>query len=283
MRVLPPQERFFNFENSSKIKELFLLSCEVFKDYRFIMLPTLEFYSPELYGEGTLLVGSSQDGGLVCLRKDWTLSLARFLSLYRELDLPLKVFYFGSTFSSKGEIERLQAGIEYLGEKGIEAELEVIGRLSEFLMSCGLSNIVLSLGHVEIAESLLQRYGHDYREALLSKNFSKLSSAPELRELLLTQGGEEVLLNFERKYPEFSSQCSQLRELASRIKGIDIIFDLSELRPQGYYTGIVFEFFHPSIGSPIAGGGRYDGLYRSLGREVCAVGGAVYLDLLLDI
>ena len=34
---------------------------------------------------------------------------------------------------------------------------------------------------------------------------------------------------------------------------------------------------------PLAGGGRYDGLYKNLGRDICAFGGAFYLDLLLEV
>jgi len=41
VKVIPPQERFFNFEDSERLKGFFLKACEVFKDYRFIMLPSL--------------------------------------------------------------------------------------------------------------------------------------------------------------------------------------------------------------------------------------------------
>ena len=58
-----------------------------------------------------------------------------------------------------------------------------------------------------------------------------------------------------------------------------MLYDLSEVRLQEYYTGIVFEVFHPEVGYPIAGGGRYDELFLSSK----AVGGAVYLDLLLEV
>jgi ATP phosphoribosyltransferase regulatory subunit len=281
VKVIPPQERFFHFEDSEKLKNFFLKACEVFSDYKFIMLPTLEVYSPELYGEGTLLIGSSEDGSLICLRKDWTLSLARFLSLQREIELPLKVFYWGNTFSLKGE--GFQVGIEYLGEPSLKAELEVIKRLAQYLSACGVEPLLLSLGHVGISKELLKRYGEGYKESLLRKNFSELSKIEPLKELLLAQGGPEVLEAFQKKYPEFDTYIEELKALMKGLKELSVVFDLSELRPQDYYTGIVFEFFHPSLGYPVAGGGRYDGLYKSLGKELCAVGGAVYLDLLLEL
>ncbi len=52
-----------------------------------------------------------------------------------------------------------------------------------------------------------------------------------------------------------------------------------------YYTGLVFEVISPLFGpaSPIAGGGRYDGLLRSAGAaiDVPAVGGAIHTERLL--
>ncbi|QID33141.1 ATP phosphoribosyltransferase regulatory subunit [Pampinifervens florentissimum] len=279
----PPQERFFNFEESEKLKRFFLRACEVFAEYRYIMLPSVELYSPKLYGEGAFVVGSLQDGSLLCLRKDWTISLARFLSLQKDLELPLRVFYFGNTFSTNTEFESFQVGIELLGEGSTKAEVEVIRKIADYLRTCGLSELTVSVGHVGIAQGLLRKYGEGYRKALLEKNFSELSKAPELRDLLTIQGGPEVLQTFKRKHPEFSVECDRLLEVYESLKELNLLFDLSELRPQDYYTGLVFEFFHPSLGYPLAGGGRYDGLYKTLGKELCAVGGAVYLDRLLEL
>ncbi|MEJ7621103.1 MAG: ATP phosphoribosyltransferase regulatory subunit [Aquificaceae bacterium] len=279
----PPQERFFNFEESEKLKRFFLKACEVFTEYRYIMLPSVELYSPKLYGEGAFVVGSLQDGSLLCLRKDWTVSLARFLSLQKDLELPLRVFYFGNTFSTNTEFESFQVGIELLGETSPKAEVEVIQKIADYLRACGLFELTVSVGHVGIAKGLLKRYGEIYKKPLLEKNFSELSHIPELKDLLTTQGGPEVLQEFKRKYPEFSIECDELLEVYESLKGYKLLFDLSELRPQDYYTGLVFEFFHPSLGYPLAGGGRYDGLYKTLGKELCAVGGAVYLDRLLEL
>jgi ATP phosphoribosyltransferase regulatory subunit len=53
-----------------------------------------------------------------------------------------------------------------------------------------------------------------------------------------------------------------------------------------YYTGLVFEVRVPELGasSPIAGGGRYDGLMRAAGAplDVPAVGGAIHTERLLS-
>ena len=54
-----------------------------------------------------------------------------------------------------------------------------------------------------------------------------------------------------------------------------------------YYTGLVFEVHAPGLSavSPVAGGGRYDGLMRAAGadRDVTAVGGAIHTERLLSV
>ena len=54
-----------------------------------------------------------------------------------------------------------------------------------------------------------------------------------------------------------------------------------------YYTGLVFEIQAPGLdaGSPVAGGGRYDGLMRAAGAgvDVPAVGGAIHTERLLSV
>ena len=54
-----------------------------------------------------------------------------------------------------------------------------------------------------------------------------------------------------------------------------------------YYTGLVFEVQAPGLDadSPVAGGGRYDGLIRAAGAgvDVPAVGGAIHTERLLSV
>ncbi len=56
-------------------------------------------------------------------------------------------------------------------------------------------------------------------------------------------------------------------------------------RNVAYYSGFVFEVMAPALGpaSPIAGGGRYDGLLKAVGaaQNVPAVGGAIHTERLL--
>jgi histidyl-tRNA synthetase len=59
--------------------------------------------------------------------------------------------------------------------------------------------------------------------------------------------------------------------------------DLGLIRDFEYYTGIVFEGYAQSVGRPVLGGGRYDGLLARFGADRPAVGFALHLDRLLPV
>ena len=64
-----------------------------------------------------------------------------------------------------------------------------------------------------------------------------------------------------------------------------IVVDLGLARGFAYYTGAVFELIDPGSSLPLGGGGRYDGLVRTLGadEDVSALGFAYNLDRVLDV
>jgi ATP phosphoribosyltransferase regulatory subunit len=70
--------------------------------------------------------------------------------------------------------------------------------------------------------------------------------------------------------------------------GIDlnrVTFSAEFGRTLAYYSGLVFQVYAKGLGteSPLAGGGRYDGLMRAAGAsvDVPAVGGAIHTERLL--
>ena len=76
-------------------------------------------------------------------------------------------------------------GVELLGDPSVEAEVEALQAIGNYLKACGLEKLTLSLGHVAIVDELLNKYGESYRLAILEKNFSLLSSVEPLRDLCL--------------------------------------------------------------------------------------------------
>ena len=63
-----------------------------------------------------------------------------------------------------------------------------------------------------------------------------------------------------------------------------LAFDPFLVRGMGYYTGPIFEVAHPSVGSSLGGGGRYDGMIgRFLGTDVPASGFSLGFERLVDL
>ena len=57
---------------------------------------------------------------------------------------------------------------------------------------------------------------------------------------------------------------------------VKILFDISIVRGQGYYTGTVFEYYTNGFSGAIGGGGRYDTMIGKItGQDVPAVGGSI--------
>jgi ATP phosphoribosyltransferase regulatory subunit len=83
----------------------------------------------------------------------------------------------------------------------------------------------------------------------------------------------------------FERRSALLNE--SGVKLSEVPFSGEFGRNVAYYSGFVFEVLALSLGaaSPVAGGGRYDGLLRAVGapRDVPAVGGAIHTERLLAV
>jgi histidyl-tRNA synthetase len=83
----------------------------------------------------------------------------------------------------------------------------------------------------------------------------------------------------QRPFDELDALCDALV-----VKGIDgsrTILDFGLARGISYYSGVIFELYHPALTGALSlgGGGRYDGLVKALGGgDVPALGFAYGLE-----
>lgn len=285
-------ERFYSLEESNLVKEIFKKAVKIFEafGYDYINLSHFEPYEfQELtFGEGSkeaITFKDSYTKESFGLRLDFTTQVVRTISHLRNVKLPERVYYFGKVFSlDRRGFEKLQTGVELIGEKSILADFEVIQVLTEFLKSLGLKDLKVILSHAGIVrkvaderEELLRTFSERNLEALKEvlgndiKFFVEVSKNPEV-------------LNFLEKY-DLEKEKEELLELGKLLEefGIDYAYDLGEVRNFPYYTGVIFEIYELKSGKALAGGGRYDNLSKIYGKEYPATGGAVYLERLLDI
>ena len=209
-----------------------------------------------------------------------------------------RLYYVGPIFRyerpQKGRYRQAhQFGVECVGFRGPEADAEVIALAWELVRSYGLTDATLNINTI----------GDDtcrprYREALLEHfrpHASELSEDSQRRlernPLRLLDSKDERDRPFVDSAPTLESVlCDACREHYDALKAllasaeIPYVVNPRIVRGLDYYTRTVFEITSSALGaqSTVCGGGRYDGLVKSLGGpDVPAVGFALGLERFL--
>ncbi|MBV9272209.1 MAG: histidine--tRNA ligase, partial [Candidatus Eremiobacteraeota bacterium] len=235
------------------------------------------------------------------LRPEWTAPVVRAAlehSLFGQS--PQRLYYIGPIFRyerpQKGRLRQAhQFGVECVGYKGPEADVEVMSIAWELLRSYGINDVVLHVNSIgddvcrpRYREALLEHFrphaaqlSNDSQRRLERNPLRILDSkAPEDRPFVATAPTfEDVLCEDCRAH--FERVQSYLRAL-----GIPYVVDAKIVRGLDYYTRTVFEFISGALGaqSTVCAGGRYDNLVRSLGGpDVPAVGFGLGLERLVMV
>ncbi|WP_066314628.1 ATP phosphoribosyltransferase regulatory subunit [Bacillus sp. FJAT-29814] len=282
--------------------------------YQFIETPTLEYYetvgAASAIGDAQLFKLLDKEGHTLVLRPEMTTPIARVAAakLLNE-DLPVRLAYSANVYRAQQReggrpAEFEQIGVEYINDKTISCDGEVIALLISSLKKAGLQQFQVSVGHVGFAQELfMQILGTNgratalrkflfeknyvgYRENVQSLNLSSIDKQ-RLLKLLQLRGGEEVIGQaLEIIENDRGKQAIlEIQELWKVIKdyGVEehVKFDFSIVSHMSYYTGILFEVYAGNVGFPIGNGGRYS-LLEKFGKNATATGFAVRTDMLLE-
>jgi ATP phosphoribosyltransferase regulatory subunit len=287
--------------------------ADVFSGWSYdeITLPLFDYY--EVFDRGGGLTGTERiyrfigrQGEILALRPDFTALVAKVVaSRMAHRPLPLRLFYTGEVLRYQspkaGRPEDLyQIGLEHIGDS-LTADLEVLLVALEALERLGIQRSVLTVGHAGFVLGLLGNMDLtpetrcDVLEALRARDRDGLERALKRRapaslfESMALSGGVEVLERARGISGRAESQAAldRLESLAQELSrlgvGPKIQFDLSEVLPFDYYTGMVFEIHAPGLGLPLGGGGRYDSLIGRFGRSYPAVGFSFSLDRIVQL
>ncbi len=283
-------ERFYGLGESNAVKELFRKACDVFERFGYDYI-NLSYFEPHEFQE--LAFGEKAREAITFkdtftketfgLRLDFTTQVMRTVVSMHGVRFPERFYYFGSVFSlDRKGYEKLQTGVELLGERSLKADLEVIEVILTYLREVGIKRPKVVLSHARITERLKESVGE---EALKERNLSLMERVfgEEVRFLLGVEGNYEILeflknLGLEEEREELKAVAGFLESL-----GIGFAFDLCEVRNFPYYTGVIFEVYDQERKTPLGGGGRYDRLSEIYGREIPSTGGALYLERLLSL
>ncbi len=246
------------------------------------------------------------------LRYDLTLPLSRYFANNRaKLIMPMKCIQIDKVFRAerpqKGRLrEFVQCDIDIIGSESIYSEIELITTTAKALTAIGikdykikvndrrlLKEFILSLGFEEeqvdsvcITIDKLDKIGVDgiqgelkdkeFNGASIEKLSDVLSNMPvKLEDLKEICQDQEIITSLETIINTTSAEANE---------NYTVVFDLSLVRGQGYYTGTVFEIESNEFRGSIAGGGRYDNLIgKFLKEKVPAVGFSIGFERIFSI
>ena len=220
---------------------------------------------------------------LLTLRPEYTTPMIRS-ALTNNLmdDLPLKVYGIGPMFRrerpQKGRYRQFnQINFEVFGSNNFMVDLELIILAYEILKKLLPSkNLILNLNSLGTSQNLidykdkLKKFFNDNKSKLSQESYEKINSNP----LRILDSKQETDIALSSKAPSINEFLSNetknhFEELKKGLEyhSIKYIENHKLVRGLDYYCSTVFEFKANNLGSQdtILGGGRYDGLIKTLG------------------
>ena len=278
--------------------------------YDMVIPPLLEYTDSLLIGLGrdvdllTFKVTDQLSGRTLGIRADITPQTARMDAHSFNRTGANRLCYAGHVVHTRPKNPLatrtpIQAGLEFYGESGVAADIEVVSLLLESLQVAGLPRLHIDLGHVGIYRAiaadaglnktqeetffeLLQRKATTEIRVWVAENIADPAKAGLFLMLPRLAGNKSVLQSARELFADVKAAqaaVDQLDEVArvieQRYPTAELYFDLGELRGYHYLTGLVFAAFAPGYGNPIASGGRYDHIGEVFGRARPATGFAV--------
>jgi histidyl-tRNA synthetase len=212
---------------------------------------------------------------------------------------PLKFFYSGPMFRyerpQKGRFRQFhQIGVELLGVREVQADIEVIALGKRILDRLGIGHRVVlelnTLGDLPSRQHYrtgLIGYFSNHRKKLSEDSQRRLETNP-LRILDSKDPADREIITGAPRLtdymtPESHSFFQGVRDGLTDDLGIEFKFNPHLVRGLDYYTHTVFEFVTADLGAQgtVLAGGRYDGLVRLMGGpEMPGVGWAAGIERL---
>ncbi|HQN65329.1 MAG TPA: ATP phosphoribosyltransferase regulatory subunit [Methylophilus sp.] len=278
-----------------------LLDLFAVHGYRYVIPPMLEYTESLITGAAsdldlaTFKVVDQLTGRLMGVRADITPQTARIDAHMLNQQGVTRLCYAGTVLRTKPDglahtREPLQLGAEIYGHAGIESDIEVYGLAVKAMQALGLSGIHLDFSHVGIFESLVKNANiepaleNEIYTALQSKDkalvadlAANLDSVTRQALIDLTElyGDAKMLQKARQVLPKQQAiqiALNELQAIANALEGVDIGFDLSELRGYHYHSGVVFAAYAQGYTGPLVLGGRYDEVGKAFGRARPATG-----------
>ena len=247
--------------------------------------------------KGHIITFTDVDGSLKALKPDITLSIIKNNSGDSE-----KVYYNENVYREMGGAfkEILQVGVESVGQIDPYAEAEVIALAAKSLeilsedyvldlsdvsfIRCLLGGMNLSQGDQEQALALIAQKNAPGIQTMADRGILSAQDARAIQELMSIYAPLKEGIAQAGRLARDNQSWEILRQLsvtASMLEAFGlngrIRLDFSLVNSMDYYNGVIFQGFLPNIPFPALSGGRYDNLPRKMGKQVGAIGFALYM------
>ena len=269
--------------------------------YELVMPPLLEHLESLLTGTGealdlqTFKLVDQISGRMMGLRADSTPQVARIDAHLLNRPGVTRLSYCGPVLHTRPSAphatrEPLQLGAEIYGHEGLEADLEILELALDSLRAVQIGELSVDLADVRVVNALLAETSLSAQQtaevhaALASKDTSALALltaqaptaiAAALQQLTGLYGDASILEQARRVLPALPAiheALDQLQWLAGHLDGVNVSFDLADLRGYAYYTGARFAVYAAGAPDALVRGGRYDAVGSVFGRKRPAVG-----------
>ena len=268
-----------------------------FEEYR------LYVENKDFLGSDKVISFTDLDGRLLALKPDVTLSIIKNSKATRKNSE--KLYYIENVYRESKEShtyqEIHQMGLEFIGDVDRYGIVEVLALAAQsleavspaYLLEISHMNFVVEfLNDLDISENIK----HKLLRLIRSKNISGLEKTAFKEELSEKQ--KEVLLAIPNLYGDIESTIKTARRLALSQEMIESVDELEEvlilLKAAGYsencqvdfsmvndidyYNGIVFRGYVKELARLVLAGGQYDLAMKRFGKDVDAIGFALYLN-----
>lgn len=254
-------------------------------------------------------VGELSDMGL---RYDLTLPLSRYYANNKDkLLLPFKCIQIDKVYRAerpqKGRLrEFVQCDIDVIGSSSLSSEVELIAITAKALKNIGIGEFKVKINDRRLLKIVLSKMG------FLPEQLDSVCISIDKLDKVGTKGVKDELegkgfdttsiTNLLEIFENGPFTIEKARELCGEIESInsieyildsvkaisggdiEVVYDLTLIRGQGYYTGTVFEIESTKFRGAIAGGGRYDNLIgKFLNESVPAVGFSIGFERIFGI
>jgi histidyl-tRNA synthetase len=233
------------------------------------------------------------------LRFDLTVPLTRYYATNAaKLPRVFKAIQTGPVWRAerpqKGRYRQfVQCDIDIIGDSSTLAEIDLLVSSLDALAAIGITDATIRINHRVLLANLLDGLGVPEvsrgSAMIIIDKLDKIFAEGVVAELA-EKFGAEVGAAAKEWLETKQSELPVLAELAEIFAAVEtrhpgkLRFDQTLVRGMGYYTGSIFEIEHPTSGSSIGGGGRYDGMVgRWTGTDVAAVGISIGFERVVDL